>query len=59
MKNNKKQLYNYKMNNVDVALGLIDNTDNVELSDELMTYQMRLIREIETFYDMVEKEEEE
>jgi len=59
MKNNKKQLYNYKMNNVDVALGLIDNTDNVELSDELMTYQMRLIREIETFYDMLEKEEEE
>ena len=59
MKNNKKQLYNYKMNNVDVALGLIDNTDNVKLSDELMTYQMRLIREIETFYDMVEKEEEE
>ena len=54
----KKQLHNYKMHNVDVALGLIDNTDNVKLSDELMAYQMRLIRDIETFYDMLEKEEE-
>lgn len=54
----KKQLHNYKMNNVDVALALIDNTDNVKLSDELMAYQMRLMRDIETFYDMLEKEEE-
>lgn len=54
----KKQLHNYKMNNVDVALGLIDNTDSVELNDDLMSYQMKLIKDIETFYDMLEKEEE-
>ena len=54
----KKQLHNYKMNNVDVALGLIDNTDSVELNDDLMSYQMKLIKGIETFYDMLEKEEE-
>ena len=54
----KKQLHNYKMNNVDVALGLIDNTDSVELNDDLMSYQMQLVKSIETFYDMLEKEEE-
>ena len=54
----KKQLPNYKMNDVDVALGLIDNTDSVELNDDLMSYQMQLIKNIETFYDMLEKEEE-
>ena len=55
---NKKQLHNYRMHYVDVALGLLDHTDNVKLSDELMSYLMRLIKDIETFYDMLEKEEE-
>ena len=55
---NKKQLYNYKMNNVDVALELIDNSDNVKLNDELIAYQMKLVKSIETFYNMLEKEEE-
>ena len=58
MKNNKKQqLRNYKMNNVDRAYALLIDTDNVELSDDSMAFLMRLEKDIETFYDMVEEEE--
>lgn len=57
MKNNKKQLRNYRMNNVDRAYALIIDTDNVELSDDSMSFLMRLERDIETFYDMIEEEE--
>lgn len=57
MKNNKKQLRNYLMNNVDKAYALLIDTDNVELSDDSMSFLMRLERDIETFYDMIEEEE--
>jgi len=54
MKNNKK---NYLINNVDKAYALLIDTDNVELSDESMSFLMRLERDIETFYGMIEEEE--
>ena len=57
MKNNKKQLRNYLMNNVDKAYALLIDTDNVELSDDSMSFLMRLERDIETFYGMIEEEE--
>jgi len=57
MKNNKKQLRKYLMNNVDKAYDLLIDTDNVELSDETMSFLMRLERDIETFYGMIEEEE--
>lgn len=56
MKNNKKQLRNYLINNVDKAYALLIDTDNVELSDESMSFLMRLERDIETFYGMIEEE---
>jgi len=46
------------MNNVDRAYSLIINTDDVELSDETTAFLMRLEKDIETFYDMIEREEE-
>lgn len=57
MKNNKKQLQDYLMNNVDKAYSLLIDTDNVELSDESMSFLMRIERDIETFYGMIEEEE--
>lgn len=46
------------MNNVDRAYSLIINTDDVELSDETTAFLMRLEKDIETYYDMIEREEE-
>lgn len=54
----KKKLRNYLMNNVDKAYSLIIDTDNVELSDETTAFLMRLEKDLETFYEMVEREEE-
>jgi len=54
----KKKLRNYLMNNVDRAYSLIINTDDVELSDETTAFLMRLEKDIETYYDMIEREEE-
>ena len=46
------------MNNVDRAYSLIINTDDVVLSDETQAFLMRLEKDIETYYDMIEREEE-
>ena len=46
------------MNNVDKAYSLIIDTDNVELSDETTAFLMRLEKDLEAFYEMVEREEE-
>jgi hypothetical protein len=54
----KKKLRNYLMNNVDKAYSLIIDTDNVELSDDTTAFLMRLEKDLETFYEMVEREEE-
>ena len=57
MKNNKKQLQNYLMNNVGKAYSLLVDTDDVELSDESMYFLMKLEKQIVTFIGMIEEEE--
>ena len=54
---NKKTIEKYQMNHVDRAYGLIDDSDDVNLSDELITAKLDILKEIELFWDMLEEEE--
>ena len=53
----KKNNYNYLMNHVDRAYGLVDDSDDVELTDRGRQLRARALDSIGELYDYLEEEE--
>jgi len=53
----KKNNYNYLMNHVDRAYGLVSNADDVELTDRALWLRERALDSIGELFEYLEEEE--
>lgn len=51
-----RKLNDYLMNAVDRAYGLIDDTDDLELSDEAKSLKLKALSAVSEYFDFLEEE---